>query len=61
MLSSSRFAYRKTSPSSTALRREKVADAPQILYDTFAAARDRIKAAQQQHGDYISPFDLMTK
>ncbi|MHC4060659.1 MAG: phosphoenolpyruvate carboxykinase (GTP) [Planctomycetota bacterium] len=41
--------------------REKVADTPQILYDTFAAARDRLKAAQQQHGDYISPFDLLTK
>jgi phosphoenolpyruvate carboxykinase (GTP) len=41
--------------------REKVADTPQILYDTFADARDRLKAAQQKHGDYISPFDLVTK
>jgi phosphoenolpyruvate carboxykinase (GTP) len=41
--------------------REKVADTPQILYDTFAEARDRLKAAQAKHGDYISPFDLATK
>jgi phosphoenolpyruvate carboxykinase (GTP) len=41
--------------------REKVADTPQILYDTFAEARDRLKATQQRHGDYISPFDLLTK
>jgi phosphoenolpyruvate carboxykinase (GTP) len=37
---------------------EKVADTPQVLYDTFAQARSRLKAAQHKHGDYISPFDL---
>jgi phosphoenolpyruvate carboxykinase (GTP) len=38
--------------------REKVADTPQILYDTFAEVRDRLKKAAEEHGDYISPFDL---
>ncbi len=38
--------------------REKVADAPQILYDTFDLARKRLNDARDKHGDYISPFDL---
>jgi phosphoenolpyruvate carboxykinase (GTP) len=38
--------------------REKVADTPQILYDTFAEARTRLKTARNKHGDNISPFDL---
>ena len=38
--------------------REKVADAPQILYDTFDLARKRLHDARDKHGDYISPFDL---
>jgi phosphoenolpyruvate carboxykinase (GTP) len=38
--------------------REKVADTPQILYDTFAEVRARLKAAAAKHGDHISPFDL---
>jgi phosphoenolpyruvate carboxykinase (GTP) len=38
--------------------REKVADTPHILYDTFDEVRKRLNAAQQKHGDYISPFDL---
>ena len=38
--------------------REKVSDTPQILYDTFAEVRSRLKAAQAKDGDYISPFDL---
>ena len=38
--------------------REKVSDTPQILYDTFAKVRDRLKAAGDKHGDIISPFDL---
>jgi len=39
--------------------REKVSDTPQILYETFDKARSRLKAAQEKHGDSISPFDLM--
>lgn len=39
--------------------REKVADTPQILYDTFAAVRERFKATAEKYGDYISPFDLI--
>jgi len=39
--------------------REKVSDTPQILYDTFAKVRDRLKAAGDKHGDIISPFDLL--
>ncbi len=38
--------------------REKVADCPQILYDTFAEARKRLKAAADKHGEYISPLEL---
>jgi phosphoenolpyruvate carboxykinase (GTP) len=39
-------------------RVEKIADAPQILYDTFAEARNRLRAAAEKHGDCISPSDL---
>ncbi len=39
--------------------REKVSDTPQILYDTFAKVRDRLKAAGDKHGDIISPLDLL--
>jgi phosphoenolpyruvate carboxykinase (GTP) len=39
--------------------KEKVPDTPQVLYDTFAEVRGRLKKAQDRHGDYISPFDLM--
>jgi phosphoenolpyruvate carboxykinase (GTP) len=38
--------------------KEKVSDTPQILYETFANVRDRLKAAGKKHGDNISPFDL---
>jgi phosphoenolpyruvate carboxykinase (GTP) len=38
--------------------REKVADASHILYDTFAEARNRLRAAAEKHGDCISPSDL---
>ncbi|HIJ53711.1 MAG TPA: phosphoenolpyruvate carboxykinase (GTP) [Planctomycetes bacterium] len=38
--------------------KEKVPDTPQILYDTFAEVRKRLKAAQAKYGLYISPFDL---
>jgi len=40
--------------------REKVSDTPQILFDTFAEVRKRLKAASDKHSDYISPFDLET-
>jgi len=39
--------------------REKVSDTPQVLLDTFAEVRRRIKEASDKHGDYISPFDLI--
>jgi phosphoenolpyruvate carboxykinase (GTP) len=38
--------------------KEKVSDTPQILFDTFAEARKRLKEAQGRHGDCISPLDL---
>ncbi|MHC4741634.1 MAG: phosphoenolpyruvate carboxykinase (GTP) [Planctomycetota bacterium] len=38
--------------------REKVADTPEILYQTFDAARERLKAAAEKYGDNISPLDL---
>jgi len=41
--------------------REEVSDTPQILFDTFAEIRKRLKAAGDKHGDYISPFDLITQ
>jgi len=41
--------------------KEKVPDTPQILYDSFAEARKRLKTAQHKHGDYISPFDLIAQ
>ncbi|MBW8001133.1 MAG: phosphoenolpyruvate carboxykinase (GTP) [Planctomycetes bacterium] len=41
--------------------KEKVATAPQILFDTFANARKRLKDCSDKHGDYVSPFDLVTK
>jgi len=37
---------------------EKVSDTPAIVFETFARARERLKAAAQEHGDYICPFDL---
>jgi len=41
--------------------KEKVPDTPKIVFDTFAKIRSRLKAAQDKHGDYISPFDLAVK
>ncbi len=38
--------------------KEKVSDTPQIVFDTFAEVRKRLKAAGDKHSDYISPFDL---
>ncbi|UCE98958.1 MAG: phosphoenolpyruvate carboxykinase (GTP) [Planctomycetota bacterium] len=41
--------------------REKVADTPHLLYETFEEVRKRLKAAQAKFGDYISPIDLITR
>jgi len=41
--------------------RQKVFDTPQILFDTFTEVCKRLKAAQNRHGDYISPSDLISK
>jgi phosphoenolpyruvate carboxykinase (GTP) len=38
---------------------EKVADTPQVVFDTFDKVRKRLIAAQEKHGDYISPLDLV--
>jgi len=38
--------------------KEKVSDTPQILFDTFAEVRKRLKDTQAKYGDNISPFDL---
>ncbi len=40
--------------------REKVADAPEILYETFTEIRKRFETAKEKHGNHISPFDLIT-
>jgi phosphoenolpyruvate carboxykinase (GTP) len=41
--------------------RDSVPDTPAIVYETFAAVRERFRAARDKHGDYISPFDLTKK
>ena len=41
-----------------AIYKEKVDDTPQIVYDTFAAIRKRLKNMQAEKGDFISPLDL---
>lgn len=38
--------------------RDKVTDTPKIVYETFQAVRERLRAAQAKHGDLISPMDL---
>jgi len=38
--------------------KENVPGSPQIVYDTLATTRKRLKEAGDKHGDYISPFDL---
>jgi phosphoenolpyruvate carboxykinase (GTP) len=38
----------------------KVDDTPQVAIDMLKAAKTRLQAAQEKHGDYISPFDLTT-
>ncbi len=37
---------------------EKVFDTPQIVFDTFDEARNRLQEAAKKYGDSISPFDL---
>jgi len=41
--------------------KQKVSDTPQIVFDTFVKVRERLKAAGDKHGDYISPLDLMAQ
>ncbi len=41
-----------------AIYKAKVADTPQIVYDTFNAIRARLNEAKQKHGEVISPLDL---
>jgi phosphoenolpyruvate carboxykinase (GTP) len=41
-----------------AIYKEKVDDTPQLVYDTFATIRERLKALQADKGDYVSPLDL---
>ena len=36
--------------------RTQVSDTPQELFDVLDAQRERLLAAQKQHGDYVSPF-----
>jgi phosphoenolpyruvate carboxykinase (GTP) len=38
--------------------RAKVADTPQIVYDTFSAIRDRLNEAKNKLGEQISPLQL---
>ena len=38
--------------------RDKVADTPQLVYDTFDAIRKRLKDLQAEKGDFVSPLDL---
>ena len=38
--------------------KERIADAPAIVFETFAKTRKRLEDAKQRFGDYISPFDL---
>jgi phosphoenolpyruvate carboxykinase (GTP) len=41
-----------------AIYKEKVADTPQLVYDTFDAIRKRLKDLQTAKGDCVSPLDL---
>jgi phosphoenolpyruvate carboxykinase (GTP) len=41
-----------------AIYKEKVSDTPQLVYDTFAAIRERLNALKADKGDYVSPLDL---
>jgi len=41
--------------------RENVAEAPPVIFEVLSQQRDRLLTAQDKHGDYISPFDLIIK
>ena len=41
--------------------KEDVPDTPQIVFDTVAELRKRLKETRNKYGDYISPFDLENK
>jgi phosphoenolpyruvate carboxykinase (GTP) len=41
-----------------AIYKAKVADTPQLVYDTFDAIRKRLKDLQAAKGDFVSPLDL---
>jgi phosphoenolpyruvate carboxykinase (GTP) len=41
-----------------AIYKAKVADTPQLVYDTFEAIRKRLKDLQAAKGDFVSPLDL---
>jgi len=41
--------------------RQNVPNSPQIVYDTLEAARKLLNEARDKHGDYVSPFNLMTQ
>ena len=38
--------------------KERILDAPAVVYETFAKTRKRLEDARKRLGDYISPFDL---
>jgi aminoglycoside phosphotransferase len=38
--------------------KENIPGSPQEVYETLKMTRDRLNEASQEHGDYISPFDL---
>jgi phosphoenolpyruvate carboxykinase (GTP) len=40
--------------------RESIPGSPQAVYDTLKITRDRLNEARELHGDYISPFDLLS-
>ena len=40
--------------------RENVPGSPQEVYDALEATRKRLNEAAEKHGDYISPFDLVS-
>ncbi len=41
--------------------KQKVSDTPQLVFDSFAEVRKRLKVAQDKHSNYISPFDLIAR
>jgi phosphoenolpyruvate carboxykinase (GTP) len=41
--------------------RENVAEAPPMVFKILSQQRGRLLAAQEKHGDYISPFDLIAR